>query len=81
MVGLNIWAGTQILDTEFSGQDLPLVNPGSMTGDDGEANVMFAVWEPFIGHTVKVYCGYEGENNECGVQFLDSLSIKIVNEE
>ena len=62
----------------IGGQDLPLVNPGSMTGDDGEANVMFAVWEPFIGHTVKVYCGYEAE---CGVQFLDSLSIRIVNEE
>ena len=62
----------------IGGQDLPLVNPGSMTSDDGEANVMFAVWEPFIGHTVKVYCGYEAE---CGTQFVDSLSIKIINEE
>ena len=66
------------LKYRIGGQDLPLVNPGSMTGDDGEANVMFAVWEPFIGHTVKVYCGYEAE---CGTQFVDSLSIKIVNEE
>ena len=50
----------------------------SMTGDDGDANVMFAVWEPFIGHTVKVYCGYE---TECGTRYLDSLSIKVINEE
>ena len=34
--------------------------------------------EPFIGHTVKVYCGYEAE---CGTQFVDSLSIMIVDEE
>ena len=66
------------LKYRIGGQDLRLVNPGSMTGDDGEANVMFAVWEPFIGHTVKVYCGYEAE---CGTQFVDSLSIRIVNEE
>ena len=66
------------LKYRIGGQDLRLVNPGSMTGDDGEANVMFAVWEPFIGHTVKVYCGYQAE---CGFQFVDSLSIRIVNEE
>ena len=56
------------LKYRIGGQDLRLVNPGSMTGDDGEANVMFAVWEPFIGHTVKVYCGYEAD---CGIQFVD----------
>ncbi len=55
-----------------------LVNPGSMTDDDGNANVMFAAWEPFIGYTVKVYCGYL---DDCGVQQVDSLSISIVNEE
>ena len=62
----------------IGGQDLRLVNPGSMTDDVGDANVMFAVWQPFIGQTVKVYCGYE---TECGVQYVDSLSIRIVNEE
>jgi len=55
-----------------------LVNPGSMTDDDGNANVMFAAWEPFIGHTVKVFCGYQ---DDCGVRYVDSLSISIVNEE
>ena len=76
------WSQHLRWDTNYKyrigGQDLPLVNPGSMTGDDGEANVMFAVWEPFIGHTVKVYCGYEAE---CGTQFIDSLSIMVVDEE
>ena len=66
------------LKYRIGGEDLRLVNAGSMTGDDGDANVMFAVWQPFIGHTVTVYCGYEAE---CGTQFVDSLSIKIVNEE
>ena len=66
------------LKYRIGGEDLRLVNPGSMTGDDGGANVMFAVWQPFIGHTITVYCGYEAE---CGTQFVDSLSIKIVNEE
>ena len=66
------------LKYRIGGEDLRLVNPGSMTGDDGEANVMFAVWQPFIGHTVTVYCGYEAE---CGTQFVDSISIRIVNEE
>ena len=55
-----------------------LVNPGSMTDDNGDANVIFAAWEPFIGYTVKVYCGY---SDLCGVQHVDSLSISIVNQE
>ena len=66
------------LKYRIGGQDLRLVNPGSMTGDDGEANVMFAVWEPFIGHTVKVYCGYQAD---CGTQFIDSLSIVVIDRE
>ena len=75
------WSQHLRWDTNYKyrigGQDLPLVNPRFYDDDDGDANVMFAVWEPFIGHTVKVYCGYE---TECGTQFVDSLSI-VVNEE
>lgn len=55
-----------------------LVNPASMTDEDGEANVMFAAWEEFIGHTITVYCGY---TDLCGVHHLDSLKIQIVDEE
>ena len=46
--------------------------------DEGNAKVMFGAWEPFIGYTVTVYCGY---TDLCGVLHQDSLKITIVNEE
>ena len=55
-----------------------LVNPASMTDENGEAHVMFASWEEFVGHTVTVYCGY---TDTCGVHHLDSLKIQIVDNE
>ena len=55
-----------------------LVNPGSMTDDEGNAKVMFGAWEEFIGYTVTVYCGY---TDLCGVHHADSIQITIVNEE
>jgi len=55
-----------------------LVNPASMTDEDGSAKVMFAAWEPFIGYTVTVYCGY---TDLCGVHHTESIQITIVNEE
>jgi len=55
-----------------------LVNPASMTDEFGEGRIIFGAWEPFIGYTVTVYCGYI---DLCGVEYLDSLKISIVNEE
>ena len=55
-----------------------LVNPGSMTDEYGDAHVMFAAWEEFIGYTITVYCGY---TDDCGVHHLDSLKIQIVDNE
>ena len=55
-----------------------LVNPASMTDEFGEGRIIFGAWEPFIGYTVTVYCGYV---DLCGVEYLDSLKISIVNEE
>ena len=76
------WSRHLVWDTNYRykmGVDwVSLVNPGSMTDEDGNANVMFSAWEPFIGYTVKVYCAYE---DQCGVQYVDSLSISIVNQE
>ena len=60
------------------GQWTSLVNPGSMTDENGNAHVMFSAWEDFIGYTVTVYCGY---TDECGVHYLDSIKIKVVDEE
>ena len=55
-----------------------LVNPASMTDEDGNAHVVFAAWEEFIGETVKVYCGYMDDH---GHHFLDSLKIEVVDNE
>ena len=55
-----------------------LVNPGSMTEEDGSAKVMFGAWEPFIGYTVTVYCGY---TDLCGTHHTDSIQITIIDEE
>ena len=32
-----------------------LVNPASMTDDDGNAKVIFGAWEAFIGYTIEVF--------------------------
>tara|TARA_S200000501_G_scaffold325829_1_gene323938 strand:- start:161 stop:616 length:456 start_codon:yes stop_codon:yes gene_type:complete len=58
----------------FGGQDLRLVNPSSMTDDEGIGRVMFGVWKDFIGYTIGVYGGY---SDECENQHLDSIFIKI----
>ena len=55
-----------------------LVNPGSMTDEEGNAKVIFGTWEDFVGYTVTVYCGYL---DDCGVHHVDSLKITIVDEE
>ena len=55
-----------------------LVNPASMTDDEGNAKVIFGAWEAFIGYTIEVFCGY---TDDCGVHHWDSIQITIVNEE
>ena len=57
------WSQHLRWDTNYKyrigGQDINLVNPSSMTGDDGDANVMFAVQQAVYRiHGKKVYCGY-----------------------
>lgn len=51
-----------------------LVNPSSMTNEDGEGQITFGVWKEFIGKTISVYGGYF---DDCGNQHIDSLSILI----
>ena len=77
------WSQHLLWDTDYQyeiveGQWTSLVNPGSMTDDEGDAKVIFGTWASFIGYTVTVYCGY---TDECGNHYLDSLKIEIVNEE
>jgi len=52
------------------------VNPASYT-DDGIAHTVLAVWEEMIGDTIIVYAGY---NDECGVEYIDSIRIIIEDE-
>ena len=49
-----------------------------MTDKDGNAQIIFNVWEEFIGYTVEVIGGY---TDDCGDHHWDSIQITIVNED
>ena len=76
------WSQHLLWDTNYQYQIntdwVSLVNPASMTDEDGNAHIVFAAWENFIDYTVTVYCGY---TDDCGVHHLDSLKIGIVDNE
>jgi len=55
-----------------------LVNPASMTNEFGEAKIVFAVWEAFIGKIITIYGGYY---DDCGHQLVDSIKVSIVDNE
>jgi len=57
------------------GQWTSLVNPASMTDEDGNGQIVFSVWEEFIDKTIIIYGGY---TDDCGHHFLDSLKVKVV---
>ena len=61
---------------QLMGQWVMLVNPGSMTDENGDAQVIFTVWEDFIGTTITIYGGY---TDECEVHHVDSIKVKVVN--
>ena len=76
------WSRHLLWDTDYQyriGIDwVSLVNPASMTDEGGDAKIIFGVWEDFVNDVVTVYCGY---SDECGVHHLDSLKIRIVDNE
>ena len=53
-------------------------NPASMTDEDGNGNIVFAVWEEFVDKTITIYGGY---TDDCGHHFVDSLKVKVVDNE
>ena len=55
-----------------------LVNPASMTDEDGNAHIVFAVWEEFIGYTVSIYGGYVDDH---GHTKMDSVKVYVVDNE
>ena len=63
---------------QIEGQWVSLVNPASMTDEYGNGKIVFAVWEEFVGKVVTIYGGY---TDECGNHFVDSLKVRVVDNE
>jgi len=57
-----------------NGSWINLVNQNSYTDDNGVVHTVLAVWEQFIGDTIKVYAGYY---DNCNIHHLDSLGVII----
>ena len=55
-------------------EDVPIVNGGGYSSEDGYAYQMLGVYEGNIGDTAKVWCGYY---DNYGKQWLDSLEVII----
>jgi len=55
-----------------------LVNPSSMTDEDGNAKIVFAVWKEFINKTITIYGGYVDDH---GHQRIDSVRVYVVDNE
>ena len=60
----------------YSGYWVSSVNPASYT-DGGVAHTVLAAWEEQIGDTLTVYAQYQ---DECGVEYTDSIKVVVDNE-
>ena len=58
----------------MEGQWISLVNPTSMTDENGNGTIVYGVWEEFIGYTITLYGGYV---DHCDNHFIDSVKVKI----
>ena len=52
-----------------------LINPSSMTDEDGNGTIVFGVWEEHIGQTITFYGGY---SDDCDNIHLDSIKVKVL---
>ena len=52
-----------------------LVNPASMTDEDGIGKIIFGVWQDFKGYTITIYGGW---TDDCGHHHHDSIRIQII---
>ena len=55
-----------------------LVNSSSMTDEDGNAHIVFAVWEEFIDSTITIYGSYIDDH---GHEKIDSVKVEVVDSE
>ena len=51
-----------------------LINPSSMTDDDGDGTIVYGVWEDLIGSTITFYGGYV---DDCDNHFVDSVKVFV----
>ena len=49
-----------------------------MTDGDGNAKIVFAVWEDFVGDTIIIYGGYTDDHDH---HYFNSVKIKIIDNE
>ena len=70
------WTSNKEFGVEWQGQMIwtNLVNGSSYTDGNGEAFTVLGVYSNFIGDTIKVYCGYEDNEN---IHYLDSLEVIV----
>ena len=61
---------------DYNGYWVSSVNPASYT-DNGVAHTVLAVWEGQIGDTLTVYARYQ---DDCGIEYLDSIKVVIEDE-
>ena len=55
-------------------QWISLINPSSMTNEQGEGTIVYGVWSPFIGETITLYGGYV---DDCDNHFVDSVKVFV----
>ena len=56
------------------GQWTSLINPASMTDEEGKGTIVYGVWEDLIGSTITFYGGYM---DDCDNHFVDSAKVFI----
>ena len=61
----------------YNGYWVSSVNHASYT-NDGTAHTVLAVWEEQIGDTLTIYAWYQ---DECDIEYLDSIKVIINNDE
>jgi len=55
-------------------QWISLINPASMTDEEGKGTIVYGVWDEFIDSTITFYGGYV---DDCDNHFVDSVKVFI----
>jgi len=71
-----VWESKEIYQIGYDW--INLVNPSSMTDEDGNAHIVFAVWEEFIDSTITIYGSYTDDH---GHAKMDSVKVYVVDNE